>query len=544
MTFSTPMKGSIHSIHVLLCRPVDLEQEGREDREGLSSPLLPVLSGLPVHLSVLLAALLMLSGCAVGPNYTRPAAPVPVAFKEAAGWKPATPGDATERGPWWEALHDPLLSELEAKASAANPSLLAAAANYEQARQLARADRATLFPSLSVSGSAGRAQASTARSATMSGAAATSTASASANRTATNSYAASLAASWAPDFWGRVRRLGEAELATAQASAADLANARLSIQAALATDYGQLRIADERIRLRENAVEAYRRTLAIAQNKYNVGIVARSDVISAQALLDAARAQAIDAGIVRAQLEHAIAVLIGQPPSAFTLAPQPALNFAVPAVPARLPSELLERRPDVAAAERRVAAANARIGVQTAAFFPNVTLSATGGFESGGLTKLFTVPARFWSLGADAADALLDFGRRRAEVAAARAAYDGSVAGYRGAVLEAFQQVEDRLAGLRLLADEARIQDAAVQEAAEAARIALNEYNAGIADYTTVVAAQVAELNNRQAALGILEGRLTSTVALIEALGGGWQAMRLPEAGEIRANRGETRDGR
>jgi NodT family efflux transporter outer membrane factor (OMF) lipoprotein len=474
---------------------------------------------------VTFAALAFLSACAVGPNYTRPTATVPTTFKESANWKPAAPNDAADRGPWWEVIHDPLLDDLENQATVANQSLLQAAANYEQARQLARADRATFFPTLSASGSADRVKSGGGR-----GASSSSNTPASTSGVISNNYSASLGASWAPDFWGRIRRLTEADVATAQASAADLASARLSLQSTLAQSYLQLRIADERIRLRENASEAYRRTLAIAQNKYTAGIVARSDVISAQAQLDAARAQTIDATLQRTQLEHAIAVLVGKPPSEFALAAQPALNLSVPAIPPQLPSALLERRPDIASTERRVAAANARIGLQTAAYFPTITLSAGGGYESAQLAKLFSAPAQFWSLGLGLADTLLDFGRRRAEVAAARAAYDASVAGYRGAVLNAFQEIEDRLASLRLLEAEAQVQDAAVAEAAEAARIALNEYNAGTVDYTTVVTAQVAELSNRQTALTILQSRVTSAVSLIEALGGGWRVTELPTA--------------
>ena len=503
--------------------------------------------GLPFAVAV--AGLGFLSGCAVGPDYKRPTISTPAEFKEAAGWKQATPGDTADRGSWWKAFRDPLLDDLEKQVMISNQTLLQAAANYEQARYLARADRATLFPSFSASGSAQRSKAGTGRTSAVTSSTGSSTSSGSGSSSSgtsstttiasgssggpTNSYSASLGASWAPDFWGRVRRLTEADVATAQAGAATLAAAQLSTQSALAQAYIQLRVADERTRLRQNAVDAYTRTLQIAQNKYNVGIVARSDVISAQAQLDAARAQVIDAGIVRAQLEHAIAVLVGKAPAELTLAPQPALNFGVPPVPPGLPSELLERRPDIASAERDVAAANARIGVQTAAYFPNVTLSATGGYEGSQLGKLFRTPNRFWSLGANLSDVLFDFGRRRAEVEAARAAYDASVAGYRGTVLRAFQEIEDNLASLRLLEAEAQVQDAAVAEAAEAARIAMNEYRAGTVDYTTVATAQVTELNNRQTALTLLQNRLTTTVALMESLGGGWQTKDLPDRGRV-----------
>ncbi len=468
------------------------------------------------------------AGCAVGPDYHRPSAPVATAYKEAGDWKPAAPNEAADRGTWWEMFQDPLLNDLETQAATANQSLLIAAANYEQARELARGDRTSLLPTITASGTAQRS-----KSAARSSSSSSSTIIPTLSSGPTNSFSASLGASWTPDFWGRVRRQTEADVASAQASAADLALAKLSTQSELAQTYIQLRIADERIRLRENAVEAYRRTLTIAQNKYKVGIVARSDVISAQALLDSARAQALDASIQRAQLEHAIAVLVGKAAGDFAVAPQPALNFPVPAVPPQLPADLLERRPDVAAAERSVAAANARIGVQTAAYFPNISLSADGGVQSSKLGQLFRTANRFWSLGADVSETLLDFGRRGDQVAATRAAYDASVASYRRTVLTAFQAVEDSLASQRLLAAEAQIQDNAVTEAADAARIALNEYNAGTVDFTTVVTAQVTELNDRQTALTILQGRLLAAVSLTEALGGGWTSAALPSSGQV-----------
>lgn len=465
------------------------------------------------------AALFAAAGCAVGPDYKKPATPVASTYKEAApDWKTAAPNDAADRGTWWEAFNDPILNDLENQAATANQSLLIAVANYEQSRQSARADRATFFPSISGSASAQRA-----KSASRNGI----------PGSITNSYSAGLNGSWTLDFWGRIRREVEADLASAQASAANLANARLSMQTTLATTYIQLRVADERVRLRQNAVEAYRRTLSIAQNKYNVGVVARSDVISAQAQLDAARAQVVDASVQRAQFEHAIAVLVGKAPGDFTIDAQPTLGFAVPAVPSQIPSQLLERRPDIAAAERTVAAANARIGVQIAAYFPDISLSAAGGFSSSTLSKLFNAANRSWSIGAAASDTILDFGRRGAEVAIARAAYDGQVATYRRTVLEAFQDVEDNLSGLRLLATEADIQTNAVNEASEAARITLNEYNAGTVDFTTVVNAQVTELNDRQSALTILQERLVDSVTLIEALGGGWKTSDLPTDSQV-----------
>jgi len=284
-------------------------------------------------------------------------------------------------------------------------------------------------------------------------------------------------------------------------------------------------------------VEDYRRTLQISQNQYAVGVMARSNVISAQAQLDATRAQAIDVGVQRAQFEHAIAVLIGKAPGDVTIAPEPTMGLTLPAIPAQVPSDLLERRPDIASAERSVASANARVGVQTAAYFPDVSLTANGGYAGSPLDRLFTAPFRFWSLGANVSDTLLDFGQRHDEVLEARAAYDASVAGYRQTVLGAFQQVEDNLASLRIQEEESQVQDAAVAEAADAAKITMNEYRAGTVDYTTVVTAQVNELTDRETALALRQSRLTAAAALIEALGGGWTAGDLPARRQVVAHR-------
>ena len=474
------------------------------------------------------AVFAFVAGCAVGPDYHRPSTPAPAAYKEAGSWKVATPNDAASRGTWWEIFQDPVLNELESQVATSNQSLLQAAANYEQAREIARADRATFFPTLSADGSAERASGRTGSGALATGPA----------RAATT-FSASLQASWVPDFWGRIRRLTEADVAAAQASAANLASARLSSESDLATDYIELRIVDEKRRLLENAVGAYRRTLQISQNKYKAGVAARNDVISAQAQLDAARAQVLDVGVQRVQLEHAIAVLIGKAPAEFSLEVQAALTFVVPAIPPQVPSELLERRPDIASAERAVAESNARVGVQTAAYYPDIALAASGGYQGSPLRSLFDAPNRFWSLGSTLSETLLDFGQRRAAVQEARAAYDGSVAGYRQTVLSAFQQVEDNVGGLTILAEEAQIQDSAVTEAADAARIALNEYKAGTVDYTTVVTTQVTELNDRESALSILQNRLNSSVALIEALGGGWTSADLPSSTQVVARRSQ-----
>jgi NodT family efflux transporter outer membrane factor (OMF) lipoprotein len=463
-------------------------------------------------------ALALVAGCAVGPDYHRPDVVVPAAYKEAAGWKAAAPQDTADRGAWWEALKDPDLNQLEVQVADSNQTLRQAAANYEAARQIARAEGATFWPTLSAAGSADRSKPPgfSAPPSTLS---------------------ASLQAAWEPDFWGAVRRQTESDVTSAQASAAALAGARLSTQSALAQDYIGLRILDDKVRLLQNSIDAYRRSLGITQNKYTVGVAARSDVIEAQTQVDSTRAQLIDVGVQRAQLEHAIAVLVGRPPGDFAIAPRPTLGLALVEVPAGVPSDLLERRPDIAQAERDVASANARIGVQTAAYFPTVSLSANGGYQGSPLSRLFSAPNQFWSLGSQITESLFDAGERRDLVKEARANWEASVANYRETVLGAFQQVEDGLAGLRILAQEAEVENAAVAEAAQAAQITLNEYNAGTVDYTTVVSAQVTELNNREAALAIQQSRLITAVNLITAMGGGWEAEALPSAGQVLARK-------
>jgi NodT family efflux transporter outer membrane factor (OMF) lipoprotein len=461
------------------------------------------------------ACLALGAGCTVGPDFKRPDVKVPVAYKENAGWKVAAPDDGSDRGPWWQVFNDPVLSGLEAQVDISNESVRQAVANYEEARQIVRSDRTGYLPSVSVSGAASRTRSPSA-------------ASASGRALTTSLYTAELQASWEPDIWGRLRRTVEADVASAQASAADLALARLSTQATLAQDYIGLRATDEKIRLLEDAVEAYKRTVKIANDKYTVGVAARSDIITAQTELDSTRAQLIGAGVQRAQYEHAIAILVGRAPSDFTIVRTASMGLAIPEIPPQLASSLLERRPDIAAAERQAKAANARIGIQTAAYFPTLGLSGAGGYEGSPLDKLITAPFRFWTLGAQATDSLLDWGQRHDLVLSAKAAYEASASNYRQTVLTALQQVEDNLAGLRILKEEGLVEDAAVSEASQAAQIALNEYNAGTVDFTTVAAAQVTELSNRETALGIVQGQLTSSVALIQALGGGWRADSLP----------------
>jgi len=468
----------------------------------------------PGRCALAAACLILAAGCSVGPDYKRPAMAIPAAFKEDAGWKVAAPDDGAARGPWWEVFNDPVLNGLETQVETSNQSVRQAVANYEEARQIVRSDRTGYLPTVSAAGSAQRTHEPQIGGIPGS--------------TTGTEYVADLEGSWAPDIWGKLRRTVESDVGTAQASAAELALARLSTQATLAQDYIGLRTSDDRIRLLEDAVEAYKRTLKITNNKYAVGVAARSDIITAQTQLDSTRAQLIDAGITRAQYEHAIAVLVGKAPADFSIARTPAIGIALPTIPPQLASTLLERRPDIAAAERQAISANAKIGIQAAAYYPTISISGEAGYEGSPLHSLFTAPFRFWTLGAQAADTILDWGQRHDLVQSARAAYESSAANYRQTVLTALQQVEDNLAGLRILKEESKVEDTAVAEAAQASQIALNEYNAGTVDFTTVAAAQVTELTNRETALAIVQSRLTSSVLLIQALGGGWTASELP----------------
>ncbi len=445
-----------------------------------------------------------LGGCMAGPDYRRPEVELPPAYKEAGDWKPAQPADGAQRGAWWKTFGDPQLDALEAQLEIGNQSLRLAEAQYRQARALVQQARAGLFPALSGAVSVTRSRTPA------SGAAAT-------------SHVLSLDASWEADLWGRVRRTVEANVAGAEASAADLANARLSAQAALASAYFQLRVLDAQRRLFEDTVAAYEKSLALTRNRYAVGVAAKADLVQAQAQLKSTQAQAIDLGVARAQLEHAIAILLGKAPAEFSL-PRASIGFGLRDTPPGMPSQLLERRPDIAAAERRVAAANAQIGVAKSAFFPDLTLSASGGFQSPSVASWISAPNRFWSLGPALAQSLFDAGLRSALSEQAVAAYDASVAAYRQTVLGAFQEVEDNLAALRILGEEAKVQEEAVHAARESVTLTTNQYKAGTVDYLSVVTVQATQLANERAAVVTYGQRLVSEVALIKALGGGWQA--------------------
>ena len=457
----------------------------------------------------LLAAIVtLLAGCMVGPDYVRPTAPAPAAFKEAEGWKTAQPGDTAPRGAWWEVFGDADLAALERQVDLANQTVQAAEARVREAQAATQAARAGLFPGVGGSAAAARSDRGSGAS------------------SIANSYNLALDARWEIDLWGRVRRGVEASEATAQSAAADLGAARLSAQALLAQSYLLLRVQDAQIRLLRDTAAGYQKSLDLTRNQYAAGIVSRGDVVQAEAQLKSTQAQVLEAAIARAQLEHAIAVLVGKPPSELAIAPRP-LAPVFPAIPVALPSELLERRPDIAAAERRTAAANAQIGVAQAAFYPSLSLSAGGGLQNSALGDLLSLPNRYWALGAGLAQTIFDAGLRSAQKAQAVASYDETVANYRSTVLNAFQEVEDNLAALSLLEQEAAVQDEAVAAARQSVAIASNQYKAGIASYIVVVVLQTGELNNERTALAILGRRLTASVGLIKALGGGWNAAML-----------------
>lgn len=488
------------------------------------------------------AILLALStGCSVGPKYSRPSAtvpsaykePPPPAFKEMKEWKPAQPIDGALRGKWWELFGDPQLNALEEQVNInSNQTLAQAEAQFRAAQAAIRVTHAGLFPVI--------------------GAGATTTESQqSANRTfagrgfstsAVSDFQIPFNISYEPDFWGRVHLALQGNLANAQASAADLETARLSIQATLAEDYFQLHGLDAQRQLLESTVADYQKALDLTVNRYKQGVASQIDVAQAQTVLEQTRAQATDTEVQRAQFEHAIAILIGKPPAEFSIPVAP-IAVTPPDIPFGVPSELLERRPDIAANERRVAAANAQIGIAQTAFYPNLTLSGAAGVESTRITTLINWPARFWSLGASLTQTLFDAGRRRALTDEAMANYDATVALYRENVLSAFADVEDNLASLRLLEQEARQQDAAVKAAQRSLELAINQYKGGITTYLQVITAQEAALADERSAVDILTRRMAASVLLVKAVGGGWTNANLPTANDLFARKATTQQG-
>jgi NodT family efflux transporter outer membrane factor (OMF) lipoprotein len=461
---------------------------------------------------VLLGVAALLAACTVGPDYVRPSVDVPSGYKEADGWKVAEPRDQILRGAWWERFGDPRLNALQARVDISSQAVAAAEAQLRQARALVQAARAAYFPTVTVGLGLTRAR----TSATLGDS------SVNAGRTATI-IQLPIDLSWELDLWGRIRRTVESTRAGARASVADLEAARLSVRAELAQDYFLLEALDADRALLDETVAAYQRSLQLTQNRYASGVGARADVLRAETQLKTTQAQAIDVGVQRAQLEHAIAVLLGQPASGFSLAAVP-LTGTPPEIPVGLPAELLERRPDVAGAERRVAAANAQIGVAVAAYFPTVTLSAGGGLESGSLSEWLMWPSRFWSVGPGISQTVFDGGLRGAQTDQARAAYDASVAAYRQTVLAAFKEVEDNLAALRVLQDEAGVQDEAVSAARQTVTVITNQYRAGTGSYLDVVVGQTTALANERTAVDIRGRRMVAAVLLVKALGGGWTA--------------------
>jgi NodT family efflux transporter outer membrane factor (OMF) lipoprotein len=456
------------------------------------------------------ALIAMLAGCAVGPDYQRPTTPAVSSYKEAQGWVPAAPADALERGPWWRLFGDPVLDQLAARVEVSNQNVAAAVAAYAQARALVREQRAAIFPAVTLGAGATRSGSSG------------STASGSGGRTGSN-YQLSMGGSWEPDVWGRLGRAVDGATAGAQASAADLASARLSAQGELAINYLTLRQLDAQKSLFQDTLLGYRRALEIAQNRYTAGIVGKTDLLQAQTQL--ANAQADDAGLLRqrAQLEHAIAVLVGEAPGNFSLAPA-AWQPSVPEVPAGLASTLLQRRPDIAAAERRVAAANEQIGIAKSAYYPSLSLNASAGSGASRVADLFSVSSSVWSLGLSAAQVLFNAGATGARVEGREAAHAQAVARYRQTVLAAFQDVENQLAATRVLLSQQELRRQASSSADQVEQQVLNRYRSGQVGYTEVIAAQATALNARRALVQAMADRQTTAVALIQALGGGWQA--------------------
>ena len=504
-----------------------------------------------------LILVLALAGCTVGPDYVRPDIAVPAQYKALAdapegwpGWKPAQPADDMPRGRWWERFGDAYLNALAEQVDISNQNVRAAEARFRQAQSALDQARAAWFPDIGGNAASTRSQSASSGSGDGSGSSSgNGRSSGAAARAIRTTHRLSLSVNWELDVWGRIRRSVEAGEAKLAASAADLRTARLSAQLLLVQSYLHARVVDAQRSLLEKTVAAYQRALEITRNRFTAGVAGRLDVAQAEAQLKSVQAQLADLGIQRAQYEHAIAVLIGKTPADFSLMPHavaspparwPGGLTALPEIPTGLPSALIERRPDIAAAERRVAAANAEIGVAQAAFFPTVTLGGSGGYQGPSLSNLLTLPNRFWSLGPALAMSLFDAGARSAAKARASAAYDESVATYRQTVLAGFQEVEDALMSLRLLAEAAGIQGEAVRAAAEALQIADDQYLAGTVSYLNVVSAQAASLNAERSAIDIAGRRLLAAAALIKALGGDWSPAA-DDAGNA-GSAGETKE--
>jgi NodT family efflux transporter outer membrane factor (OMF) lipoprotein len=463
---------------------------------------------------VLTVMLAQLSGCTVGPDYVKPSLNLPADFKEVKGWKQAQPRDQLIGGQWWLLFNDAQLNKLEEQVEKANQSVIQAEAQYRQAQHLVQSAQSAFFPVLNMTATFNRFRAATGQTVVVSG--------------VRNLFGQALGVAWEPDLWGSVRRQVEANTGSAQASAATIKALTLSAQASLAQNYYQLRSLDAQKAILDETVANYRKVLEISQHRYEVGVVSRSDVVQAETQLSSVEAQAINLGVQRAKLEHAIAVLIGKSPTELTIKTMP-LDGQPPVIPGILPSELLERRPDIAVAERKASAANAQIGVAKAAYFPTLNLAATNGFQSSIVETLFTVARRYWALGpAGAALTLFDGGAKHSQYKQAIDGFDASAAEYRQTVLTALQEVEDNLAALRILADEAQVQEKTVASANLALQLTTNQYKAGTVSYLNVMTAQTTALTNRQTALQVQSERLQASVLLVKALGGGWNVKALP----------------
>ncbi|MBN2691171.1 MAG: efflux transporter outer membrane subunit [Burkholderiaceae bacterium] len=471
---------------------------------------------VPSRLSLAVPLVLMLAACAATPPEPAVKVALPASYTQAnSDWQPAQALAAAPRGAWWSVFDDPVLADLEAQVAQHNQSLAAQLAAYEQAQAAVSQAQAAYYPTLTTGASATRAK--TANIGTVG-----------------NSLSASLGASWEPDLWGKVRLQVQAGQASAAASAATLASTQLSLQSTLATSYLQLRSVDAQTKLANDTVAAYQRALQLTDNRYKAGVDTAADVAQARTQLLQAQTSLTDLGVTRVQLQNAIAVLVGKPPSEFSL-PVVSTLPAVPAIPAGIPAQLLQRRPDLAAAQAQVAAANAQIGVAQTAWFPNLTLSAQGGSQAARIAQLFSAPSLFWSIGPQLAATLFDGGLRRAQVASSQAAYRQTVASYRQSVLTALQQVEDNLAAQRILAQEAQQQAEVVQAADVSLRLAENQYKAGTAPYLNVLTAQTTATSARNAQLTLLNRRYAASVGLIQALGGGWGDDDAPAIGPLPA---------
>jgi NodT family efflux transporter outer membrane factor (OMF) lipoprotein len=470
-----------------------------------------------VRVAAQLAAALSLFGCTVGPNYVRPPADVPVSYKELGNWKPVQPSDQVAKGNWWDVYEDPQLNALEVQIDVSNQNLKAAQERFEQARAAVKISRSNYYPE--ITGGASVTQNHISSNSPLF--------KTNVSKTNYSDYTIPIDASWEPDLWGRVRRTVEASRSEAQATAADVANVSLSLHAELAMDYFQLRGLDAQEDLLQSTVVAYEKALELTQNRYKAGLASAVDVAQAETQLRTTRAQAIDVGVNRAAFEHAIAVLIGKPPAQFSLPSSP-LRSVPPAIPPGLPSDLLERRPDVAASERRMQESNAQIGVAKSAYYPLVTLSGSGGFESGVFTTLIQGPSGLWSVGANASEYIFDAGKRHAVTQQAQSAYRESIDTYRQTVLSAFQEVEDNLAALRILNDEEVVQQSAVASAEHSLALSINRYKGGIVNYLEVITAQNAALADEVTEVSIQTRRMQASVLLVKAIGGGWNISQIP----------------